>query len=102
MLEISPNAAELICAMAEPAGRIQGIRVMLDPSGSSNGHGPSAGVIIAPASGPMDEDETVEQSGASVFVEAEAIPWVEDKILDVAPAGIDRLQFTLIDQSDLD
>ena len=102
MLEISPTAAELIRAMAEPHDRIQGIRVMLGPAGSSNGHGPSGGVIIAPASGPMDEDETVEQGGAAVFIDPEAAPWVEDKILDVAISGSDQLQFRLVDQMEGD
>jgi Fe-S cluster assembly iron-binding protein IscA len=102
MLEISPSAADLIRSLTEPRGRIQGIRVMLGPAGSSNGHGPSAGVIIAPASGPVEEDETVEDGGAAVFIDPEAVPWVEDKILDVAVSGADQLQFTLIDQTEGD
>ncbi|MFL5823451.1 MAG: hypothetical protein ACJ764_08430 [Solirubrobacteraceae bacterium] len=102
MLEISPTAVELIRAMTEPTGRIQGVRVMLGPAGSSNGHGPSAGVIIAPASGPDGEDETVEQEGAAVFIDPEAVPWVEDKVLDVDLAGGDQLQFTLIEQTEGD
>jgi Fe-S cluster assembly iron-binding protein IscA len=102
MLEISPSAAELIRGMTEPLDRVHGIRVMLGPAGSSNGHGPSTGVIITPASGPVDEDETVEEGGAAVFIDPEAVPWVEDKILDVAVSGADQLQFTLIDQTEGD
>ena len=88
--------------MAEPHDRIRGIRVMLGPTESSNGDGPSGGVIIAPAGGPTAEDETVEEDGAAVFIEPEAVPWVEDKILDVDLSGGEQLQFTLIDQTEGD
>ena len=98
MLEISPTAAEVIRTMIEPSIGIDGVRVALGPSDSPNGNAPSIGVVITPASGPIGDDQTVTSDGMTVFVDPEAAALVEDKILDVAPAGPDRLKLTLTDQ----
>jgi Fe-S cluster assembly iron-binding protein IscA len=98
MLEISPAAVDMLRAIIDPAIGIEGIRVALGPSDSPNGNGPSVGVVIAPARGPTGGDQTVNQDGVAVFVDPEAAPLVEDKVLDVAPAGPDRIQLTFIDQ----
>jgi Fe-S cluster assembly iron-binding protein IscA len=98
MLEISPTAAEVIHAMIDPFVGIEGVRVALGSSESPNGNAPSVGVMIAPARGPSEGDRTVRQDGVAVFVDPEAAALVENKVLDVAPVGRDRLQLTLTDQ----
>jgi Fe-S cluster assembly iron-binding protein IscA len=98
MLEISPTAAEVIRAMIDPSTGIEGVRVALGPLDSPNGNAPSVGVMIAPAHGPSEGDRTVTRAGVAVFVDAEAAALLEDKVLDVAPAGADRLRLTLSNQ----
>jgi Fe-S cluster assembly iron-binding protein IscA len=98
MLEISPTAAEVIRAMIEPSIGIEGIRVALGPLDSPNGNAPGIGVVIAPARGPSEGDRTVRRAGIAVFVDAGAAALLEDKVLDVAPAGADRLRLTFSDQ----
>ena len=99
MLEISPTAADVVRAMTDRALGIEGIRLALVPSDSPNGDAPSVGVVIAPASGPSDGDQMLTQDGVAVFVDRDAVPLVEGKMLDVAQVGTDRLRLTLIDQS---
>jgi Fe-S cluster assembly iron-binding protein IscA len=98
MLEISPASAEVVRGMIDPSIGIEGIRVALGPSDSPNGNAPSVGVVIAPARGPSEGDRTVRRAGVAVFVDAEAAALLEGKVLDVAPAGADRLRLTLSDQ----
>lgn len=98
MLEISPPAAELIRTMIDTLAGIEGIRVTLGPSDSPNGNAASAGVIIAPAAGPIGDDKTLLDDGITVFVDPDVAPLLEDKLLDVTPTGADQLRFTLTDQ----
>lgn len=97
MLEITPTAASAIREMIEISGA-EGMRVALGPSDSPNGSVPSAGVIIAPASGPVEDDETVQHGGVAVFVDSAVAPLVEDKVLDVELTD-DRLRFTFTDRT---
>jgi Fe-S cluster assembly iron-binding protein IscA len=55
--------------------------------------------VIAPAEGPLDQDETIVDDGVAVFVDPTLAPLLEDKLLDIVPAGSEEVQFTLIDRS---
>ena len=99
MLEISHSAAGLIREMIDTLSGISGVRVALGPSESMNGTGPQLGVIIAPAPGPVGEDRTLVEDGIRVFVDPELAPLLDDKILDLVPAGADRVRFTLTARS---
>jgi Fe-S cluster assembly iron-binding protein IscA len=85
--------------MVDTVGSIEGIRVGLGPSRSTNGASPVVSVVIEPAAGPLDEDETIVEDGIAVFVDPEVAPLLEDKLLDLAPSGSERVQFTLTERS---
>ena len=98
MLEITPTAVSAIRAIIDPLSGVEGMRVTRGATDSPNGSAPSVGVMIAPASGPSGDDETVQQGGVAVFVDPEVAALVEDKVLDVEPAD-DQLRFTFTDQT---
>jgi Fe-S cluster assembly iron-binding protein IscA len=98
VLEISPSAAELIRRMTDTVAGINGVRVGLSPVESSNGDIPSATIVIAPASGPVGDDQTVHDDGVVVFVDPEVAPLIDDKRLEVTPAGVDQVRFALTEQ----
>lgn len=84
--------------MVDNVRPIEGIRVALGPSQSTNGAAPEVSVVIAPAAGPLDEDEAIVEDGITVFVAPDIAPLLEDKLLDLVPAGPERVQFTLTDR----
>jgi iron-sulfur cluster assembly protein len=52
---------------------------------------------VSVAETPAETDQVVDESGARVFVEAEAIPLLDDKLLDAQIEGT-RVGFTLSEQ----
>jgi hypothetical protein len=86
--------------MTTTVAGIEGVRVTQAPPHSMNGDSPQLGVVIAPASGPQDEDETVFEDGIAVFVERDLAPLLSDKRLDVLPAGQHQIVFVLSEQSE--
>ena len=85
--------------MVDNVAAIEGIRVKLCPSESANGAGPQMSMMIAPAAGPVDEDETIVEDGIAVFVDPGIAPLLVDKLLDLVPAGSEQVRFTLTDRS---
>jgi len=61
--------------------------------------GPQIRVVVAPASRPDHDDRTLLESGVAVFVDSAIAPMLDDKRLEVVPAGADQVQFTLTDQT---
>jgi len=93
MLAISPAASEairdLLAASEMPEG--SGMRITLAGSGA-------AGALeISLREGPEAEDEIVEVAGAAVFIEPQALPLVDDKVLD-AHVERDHIAFALLQQ----
>jgi Fe-S cluster assembly iron-binding protein IscA len=100
LLEISPSAAEVIRQMVDTLDAVAGVRVAMGPSESTNGTAPQLKVTIAPAAGPMEDDETIDEDGIAVFVDPDIAPLLDDKLLDLEPAGPERMQFRLTEQSE--
>jgi Fe-S cluster assembly iron-binding protein IscA len=86
--------------MVDDVAAIKGIRLGRGPSASENGASPLTNVVIAPAAGPLDEDETIEEDGIVVFVDRDIAPLLEDKLLDLVPAGSEQVQFMITDRAE--
>ena len=91
MLTISPAASEaikgLVAASDLPDGA--GIRISNRPEGPGTFE-----LSVVPE--PAEADEVVEERGASVFLEDEVVPLLEDKSLDAHAQG-EEIAFTLVE-----
>ncbi|SEH15514.1 hypothetical protein [Thermoleophilum album] len=93
MLAISPAASEAIRGLLEasemPTG--SGMRITLSSSGTEG----ALEISLRPH--PEAEDQVVEVEGAAVFIEPQALPLVDDKVLD-AHVERDQVAFALLQQ----
>lgn len=94
MLAITQTAAEairgIVSAPELPDGA--GLRISTQP-----GAGDSATLEVSVAATPAETDQVVDEQGARVFVEAAAVPLLDDKLLDAQIDG-SRVGFMLSDQ----
>ena len=94
MLAITDTAAEairgIVAAPELPDGA--GLRIATQPSS-----GETATLEVTVANTPADTDQVVDESGARVFVDADAVPLLDDKLLDAQIDGT-RVGFMLSDQ----
>lgn len=94
MLAITETAAEairgIVSAPELPEGA--GLRIATQP-----GSGDAAALEVSVAATPAASDQVVDERGARVFVEAEAIPLLDDKLLDAQIDG-SRVGFMLSEQ----
>lgn len=94
MLAITDTAAEairgIVAAPELPDGA--GLRIATQP-----GAGEAATLEVSVAETPADTDQVVDESGARVFVEADAVPLLDDKLLDAQIEGT-RVGFMLMEQ----
>jgi iron-sulfur cluster assembly protein len=95
VLAITDTAAEairgIVAAPELPDGA--GLRIATQPSG-----GDAAALEVSVAETPADTDQVVSEAGARVFVEADAVPLLDDKLLDAQIEGT-RVGFMLSDQA---
>jgi iron-sulfur cluster assembly protein len=96
VLTISPVAREairgIVTASDLPDGG--GIRIataVADPAA------PQLELSLAPE--PIESDEIVEEEGASVFLDSEVAPLLDDKVLDAEIEG-DSVSFALVEQEE--
>jgi len=96
VLTITDTAAEairgIVAAPELPDGA--GLRIATMP-----GTGDAAALEVSVAETPADTDQVVSEAGARVFVEADAVPLLDDKLLDAQIEGT-RVGFTLSEQED--
>jgi len=94
VLAITDTAAEairgIVAAPELPDGA--GLRIA-----TTAGAGSAAALEVSVAETPAATDQVVSEAGARVFVEAEAIPLLDDKLLDAQIDGT-RVGFMLSDQ----
>lgn len=98
MLAITDTAAEairgIVAAPELPDGA--GLRIAtITPA-----EGQAAALEVSVAETPAEDDQVVSESGARVFVEAEAVPLLDDKLLDAQIEGT-RVGFMLSEQQPL-
>ena len=97
MLHITAAAAEAIEEITQSVPGSVGVRITTMPEASTNGHGPTAVFDFYPAEEPGVADEVVEEQGVQVFLEPEAVPYLEDKLLD-AEVSEEEVRFTVEEQ----
>ncbi|HMJ04037.1 MAG TPA: HesB/YadR/YfhF-family protein [Conexibacter sp.] len=94
MLAITDTAAEairgIVAAPELPEGA--GLRIA-----TQAGAGDAAALEVSVAETPADSDQVVDEHGARVFVEEDAIPLLDDKLLDAQIDGT-RVGFMLSEQ----
>lgn len=94
MLAITDTAAEairgIVAAPELPDGA--GLRIATQP-----GPAEVATLEVTVAETPAETDQVVSESGARVFVEADAVPLLDDKLLDAQIEGT-RVGFMLSEQ----
>jgi Fe-S cluster assembly iron-binding protein IscA len=94
VLAITDTAAEairgIVAAPELPEGA--GLRIA-----TQRGAEDAAALEVSVAETPAASDQVVDEAGARVFVEAEAVPLLDDKLLDAQIDG-SRVGFTLSEQ----
>lgn len=94
-LEITPSASALIQRMIAPLPGVHGVRLTVKPDSARQQDEPGASVIVTAAAEASDGEEVLVCGELSLFVTPAAAGLVDDKLLDVVPAGADRLRFML-------
>ena len=94
MLTISPNASEAIRGLLNsselPEGA--GVRIATGPSEL-----PGTALELSLVTEPRDSDAVVEETGATVYLEPDVAPLLEDKELDANVEG-DTVAFRVVDR----
>jgi iron-sulfur cluster assembly protein len=93
MLTLTDTAAEVVRQLAEGSGLEPDPGLRISP-GAPTPEGTPLELQIAP--GPEENDQTVENGGATVYVEGQVAEVLDDKVLDAAVEG-DQVRFTIHD-----
>lgn len=88
MLTLTDNASTIITDIAGQIPEANGLRI-------SAGEGDEPTFEVAPAEEPLPGDLTVEQDGATVFLDQNASLQLDDKVLDAALDQTGNVQFAL-------
>lgn len=92
MLTLTPNAATEIRNIIDnpevPDGC--GLRIASDPQ--------AGGLTLTLATAPAEDDQVVDDSGARVFLEAQAASMLDEMALDAASDGDGQVRFTVAQQ----
>ena len=90
MLALTENVTEIVKKLAEEVPEISGLRIAAEADGQS--------LSVSPADHAEQDDQMIEQDGATVYVDGPASEFLADKSLD---AGVDEdgnIQFALRQQ----
>ena len=93
MLTITDTAAEAIRGIVATPELPDGAGLRIATAGA----GDAAALEVSVAETPAETDHVVSESGARVFVEADAVPLLDDKLLDAQIEGT-RVGFMLSEQ----
>ena len=88
MLTLTENASTIISDIADQIPDAGGLRI-------SAGDGNEPTFEVAPAPEALPGDQTVEQDGATVFLDENASLQLDDKVLDAAVDQTGNVQFAL-------
>jgi iron-sulfur cluster assembly protein len=87
MLTLTENVTEIVNQLAEQVPDMSGIRVATEPDGQA--------LSVSPADGAAEGDQTIEQGGATVWLDPVAADALDGMVLD---GGVDEegnIQFAL-------
>ena len=96
MLAITDTAAEAIRGIVAAPELPEGAGLRIATVAPAEGEA-AAALEVSVAETPAENDQVVSESGARVFVEAEAVPLLDDKLLDAQIEGT-RVGFMLSEQ----
>ncbi len=91
MLALTENVTDIVKKLAEEAPGISGLRIAAEADGQS--------LSVSPADHAEQDDQLIEQDGATIYVDGTAAELLADKILD---GGVDEegnIQFALGQQA---
>ncbi len=91
MLALTENVTEIVKKLAEEVPEISGLRIAAEADGQS--------LSVSPADHAQQDDQLIEQDGATIYVDGPAAELLADKILD---GGVDEegnIQFALGQQA---
>ncbi|EON22482.1 MULTISPECIES: iron-sulfur cluster assembly accessory protein [Nocardioides] len=91
MLALTENVTEIVKQLAAEVPEISGLRISAEADGQS--------LSVSPAEQAQQDDQVVEQDGATVFIDPPASELLADKVLD---GGVDEqgnIQFALGQQT---
>ena len=91
MLALTENVTDIVKKLAEEAPEISGLRIVAEADGQS--------LSVSPADHAEQDDQMIEQDGATIYVDGPASELLADKILD---GGVDEegnIQFALGQQA---
>lgn len=91
MLALTENVTEIVNKLAEEVPEMSGVRIATEADGQS--------LSVSPADHAVDGDQTIEQDGATVWVDAVAAEALDGMVLD---GGVDEdgnIQFALGQQA---
>lgn len=91
MLALTENVTEIVKKLAEEVPEVSGLRIAAEGDGQS--------LSVSPADHAEQDDQTIEQDGATIYVDGPASEFLADKVLD---GGVDEqgnIQFALGQQT---
>lgn len=91
MLALTENVTEIVKKLAEEVPEISGLRIAAEADGQS--------LSVSPADHAQQDDQTIEQDGAIIYVDGPASEVLADKILDGAVDEEGNIQFALGQQA---
>jgi iron-sulfur cluster assembly protein len=94
VLTITPDAEQAIDAMVATGSAPEGAGLRISQGVGADGQ-PAIGLSVAPA--PEVGDEVVEETNVPVFLAADVVPLLDDKVLDARLEG-DQITFRIGEQ----
>lgn len=94
MLTLTPDAAQTIERLLDSPEMPDAGGLRIAPAESMDGDGGSRTIHVLLVPEPSPEDVILEEAGARVFIEDTVVPFLDDKLLDVA-VDDERTQFSL-------
>lgn len=91
MLALTENVTEIVKKLADEVPEIAGLRIAAEADGQS--------LSVSPADSAQQDDQMIEQDGATIFVDAAASELLADKILDGAVDEEGNIEFALGQQA---
>lgn len=91
MLALTENVTEIVNQLAEEVPEMSGVRIATEPDGQS--------LSVSPAGHAVDGDHTIEQDGATVWLDPVAADALDGMVLDGGVDETGNIQFALGQQA---